>query len=164
MKKIQKGLPRSVQGQSLFEIVLAIGVMILVLGGLASLAMVSVRNSTFSRNKTLSSKYAQGASEWLRSERDANRDIFIGRAGAVDVAVKYCLLTLETSAWSNTGACSDGEVIANTLFKRDLTLTKTVEPLKLKTVIKADVVVSWQDAQGEHEARSYTYFSDWRER
>ena len=164
MKKFQKGLPRSERGQSLFEVVLAIAVLTLVLGGLASLATVSVRNSTFSRNKTLSSKYAQEASEWLRSERDTDRDVFISRAGAVDVTVRYCLQLqpLAASAWSNTGACLASEVIANTQFKRDLTLVKRIK--SLKTVIEADVVVSWEDSQGSHEARSMTYFSDWRER
>lgn len=156
MKKVQKG-------QSLFEVVLAIAVITLVLGGLASLATVSIRNSTFSRNKTLSSKYAQEASEWLRSERDKDRDLFIGRAGAVvDVPTYYCL-NANPLAW-NSGECPSGEFIPNTPFIRNLTLTKTVEPLRSKTVIKADVVVSWQDAQGDHEARSFTYFSDWRER
>ncbi len=147
------------EGMSLFEIVLSIGVLTLVLAGIVSLATTSVRNSTFSKEKTLSSKYAQEASEWLRSERDIDRTAFINRAGAVDVAVNYCLQTL---VWSNTGVCSAGEVITGTPFKRDLTLTKKIT--STKTVIEADVVVSWTDSQGEHQARSSTYLSDWRER
>lgn len=146
-------------GTSLFEIVLSIGVLTLVLVGIVSLATISVRNSTFSKEKTLSSKYAQEASEWLRSERDIDRTAFINRAGAVGVAVNYCLQTL---VWSNTGVCSAVEVITNTPFKRDLTLTKKIT--STKTVIEADVVVSWTDSQGEHQARSSTYLSDWRER
>lgn len=155
MKKTQRGLPRSVRGQSLFEVILAIAVLTLVLVGIVSLATSSVRNSTFSRNKTLGSKYAQEASEWLRSERDKNRDEFILKADAV----YYCLDAL---AWTNLGECSSSEFISNTSFIRNLTLTKTMKSGKI--VIGADVVVSWQDAQGEHEARSYTYLSDWRER
>lgn len=160
MKKIQKGLPRLNRGQSLFEVVLAIAVLTLVLGGLVSLATVSVRNSTFSRNETLSSKYAQEASEWLRSERDNDIDLFILKANpAFDIPKYYCLDAL---AWTKQVACSPSEFIAGTLFIRNLTLTKTVK--SGKTVIEADIVVSWQDSQGIHEARSFTYLSDWRER
>lgn len=147
------------EGMSLFEIVLSIGVLTLVLVGIVSLATTSVRNSTFSKEKTLSSKYAQEASEWLRSERDIDRTAFINRAGAVGVAVNYCLQTL---VWSNPGVCSAGEVITDTPFKRDLTLTKKITATK--TVIETDVIVSWTNSQGEHQARSVTYLSDWRER
>ncbi len=160
MKKTQKGLPRAKsRGQSLFEVILAIAVLTLVLVGIVSLATSSVRNSTFSRNKTLGSKYAQEVSEWLRSERDRDRDVFINRADAIGVEKKYCLQAL---VWTNLGECSDNELIANTPLKRNLTLIKRDK--SGKAVIEAKVVVSWQDAQGEHEARSYTYFSDWRER
>lgn len=156
MKKTQRGLPRFNRGQSLFEVILAIAVLALVLVGIVSLATSSVRNSTFSRNKTLGSKYAQEASEWLRSERDKGRDAFIARESVS--GGKYCLQTL---SWTNTGVCVD-ELIADTPFTRNLTLIKRVE--LGKTVIEADVVVLWQDSQGEHEARSYTYLSDWREK
>lgn len=160
MKKTQRGLPRSVRGQSLFEVILAIAVLTLVLVGIVSLATISVRNSTFSRNKTLGSKYAQEASEWLREERDKDRDAFINRAGAVDVPTYYCL-NADPLAW-NSGECPSGEFILNTPFVRNLILTKTMK--SLKTVIEAKVIVLWQDAQGDHEARSFTYFSDWREK
>jgi len=160
MKKIRNGLPRSVRGQSLFEVVLAIAVLTLILGGLVSLATVSVRNSTFSRNKTLSSKYALEASEWLRSERDNDIDSFILRVNsAFDIPKYYCLDAL---AWTKQVACSSTEFIIDTPFIRNLTLTKTKKSEKI--VIEANVVVSWQDSQGIHEARSFTYFSDWRER
>lgn len=147
------------EGMSLFEIVLSIGVLTLVLVGIVSLATTSVRNSTFSKERTLATKYAQEASEWLRSERDADNTIFKGRAGAVGVPVYYCLQIL---VWNNTGVCSTSEVIANTSFKRDLTLIKKTTPAK--TVIEADVVVSWTNSQGEHQARSTTDLSDWRDR
>lgn len=153
MKKTQRG-------QSLFEVILAIAVLTLVLVGIVSLATISVRNSTFSRNKTLASKYAQEASEWLRSERDKDRDAFILHADAsFDIPKYYCLDAL---VWTNLGKCSSSEFISNTPFIRNLSLTKTMK--SGKTVIEVKVVVSWQDSQGEHEARSFTYFSDWRER
>ena len=66
-----------VRGQSLFELVLAIGVSALVIVVLVSLVSNALQNSVFSRNQTLASRYAQSATEWLRGQRDNNIATFI---------------------------------------------------------------------------------------
>ena len=136
------------KGQSLFEVILALAVVALILVTVVSLAAFSVRNSSYSKNKTIAERYVQQAIEWLRGERDANSTTFFNRSG------NYCINNLSFIS----GQCSGN--ISGTVFKRELAISKTT--VNLKTVLKTEVIVSWSDGQGIHEARSITYFSDWR--
>jgi len=138
------------KGQSLFEVILALAVVALILITVVSLAAFSVRNSSYSKNKTIAESYVQQAVEWLRGQRDTN-SAFFSKNG------NYCLNNL---SFAITRKCSDSEKIADTIFKRDLTISKS--DVSSKTVLKTEVTVSWSDGQGIHEARSITYFSDWR--
>lgn len=141
-------------GQSLFEVVIALAVITLIIVGIVVLSTVSIRNSSFSRDKNISSKYVQEAVEWLRSERNKSPAQFQGNAVGT-----YCFNTL---SWSNVGNCGSTEIISDTPFQREVVFnTRT---LNGKTVIDADVVVFWYDGEGLHESRSSTTFNDLRER
>lgn len=148
-------IKRQVSGQSLFEVVLALAVVTLIMVGIVILAANSIRNSTFSKNKTLASKYAQEAIEWVRKERDDNNSLFITHVSVPN----YCFSTLD---WSNVGYCSSGEVIAGTLFQRQGDFS--VSSVSGKNIVEALIVVSWSDSQGQHEVRTTTNFSDVREK
>lgn len=141
-------------GQSLFEVVLALGVMTIITVGVIILTSYSVRNAAFARNKNLASKHSQEAIEWLRGRRDTDIQFFITSAQTNS----YCLDNLN---FSNTGTCASNEFIPNTGLLRDLTFTRTT--VSGKNIITATVVVSWTDARGRHEARSVTDFLDTRE-
>ena len=65
------------EGQSLYELVVAIAIMALFAMAVVSLATSSIQNSTYSKNQSLASSYAQEATEWLRGQRDANINNFI---------------------------------------------------------------------------------------
>lgn len=150
------------RGQSLFEVVLALGVMTAITIGIVSLTVISIRNASFSKNKTLAGRFAQEATEWLRSERDYNFNTFIGHVPGTS-SVTYCLPSLPTNhIWPASGACSSSNYITGTILLRKVVLTKSTP--SGKTIIEADVVVSWNDAQGYHEVRSATSFTDWRQR
>ena len=143
------------KGQSLFEVVIALGVVTLITVGIVILTINSIRNSTFSKNKTLASKYAQEAIEWVRGEREKNSSEFLDNVvygGGV-----YCLDDL---SWTNVGVCVD-EYIAGTNLTREVLFTTSL--LSGKNITEAQVVVSWDDSQGYHEARSTTSFADSRE-
>lgn len=143
------------KGQSLFEVVLALGVVTLITVGIIILATDSIKNSSFSKNKTLASRFTQEAIEWVRNERDKNFSSFINRA----IIPKYCFDTL---SWSNVGPCSGSEQIPDTILTREVDLsTYTVSG---KSIIEVLVVVSWNDSKGYHETRSSTNFSDIREK
>lgn len=133
-------------GQSFFEAVLALMIIALVAVTVASLSAVSIRNNIFSRNKTQANRYAREASEWLRQERDGDWTDFQGRGGT------WCLNTL--LGW-NSGACTTGEEITNTVFMREAVLTSAADE------VTANVTVKWTDAKGDHQVDLVTVFTKW---
>jgi len=139
------------KGQSLFEVILAIGIIGLVIASIAALAAISIRNTTFSRNNTQATAYAQEAVEWLRGQRDSDWTSFytnVSSAGGV-----YCLDTL---SWANPTACVK-EPISGTILERQVSFSG-ITP----TQVTANITVSWNDAQGFHQAETSTVFTDWR--
>lgn len=142
-------LIKNTSGQSLFEVIIAIGITSAILVAIINTAILSVRNTSFSRNKTLASRYSQQASEWLRSQRDENWQTFTTYSDAT-----WCLKDLD---WTRARTCSDTDNITATPFKRELTLT-TVSANQ----IDAKITVFWNDSQGYHEVKVSTYYTDWR--
>jgi hypothetical protein len=144
------------KGQSLFEVVLALGVITAICVGIVSLAVSAIRNASFSKNKTLAGRYAQEVTEWLRSERDTDFNIFEDNI----ITSPRCFPSLN---WTGrVGSCGESDNIAGTPLFRVIEFTTNT--ISGKTVIDASVRVYWDDAQGAHEVRSTTSFSDWRQR
>ena len=145
-------------GQSLFEVVLALGVITAITVGIVSLTVNAMRNAAFSKNKTLAGRYAQEATEWLRSQRDTNFDTFAD-GNHVGTSPR-CFPTL---GWGGrVGSCLATDNISGTPLFRIITFSSTAPSGKI--IIQADIKVYWTDAQGYHEVRSATSFSDWRQR
>lgn len=144
-------------GQSMFEVVLALFIITMIIVAVVILSTNAISNSLFSRNKTGAARYSQEAIEWLRNQRETNSDTFT-TAAATSL---YCLNS-NPPDFSNPGTCSSAELIANTVFKRELTFEGSV--VSGKNIINATVVTSWTDSKGYHEARAVTDFSDIREK
>ena len=155
-------MTKNEKGQSLFEVVLALGVITAITIGIVSLAAGSIRNASFSKNKTLAGRYAQEATEWLRGQRDADFDAFKESVDELSASA-LCIPTSPNPNWNGrVGGCGASDTITGTsLFREVLFSTDLVSG---KTVIEADVRVYWTDAQGDHEVRSATSFTDWRQR
>ena len=147
---------RHEKGQSLFEMMLALAVSTLIIVAIVALTSNAIRNTTFSKNKTLATRFSQEATEWLRGERDADFPTFETRA----LTPLYCLPSLSWTS-ASIGACTGGQEISNTIFKREVTFSSSL--VNGKTLIQAGVKVYWTDSQGTHEVRSVTNFSDWRQ-
>jgi hypothetical protein len=152
---------KNISGQSLFEIVIALALSVLIIVSLVSLAANAVRNSTYSRNKTQAARYSQEATEWLRGQRDTSFDYLYDMAS---VAV-YCFPVLDWTEAEAVAACPVDNVITGTIFRREISFARrTISDGGInKSVIDATVNVYWQDAQGVHEVKSATSFTDWRE-
>ena len=132
-------------GQSLFEIMFAVAIAALITTGIVVLSTDSVKNSSFSKDKTVASKLAQEANEWLRSQRDENWSNLSSRIGT------NCLGDL---SWSSS--CT----VVGTKFSREVILNSISQ-----TEIEAVVVVSWEsgDSGGNmREVRTVTRFTDWK--
>lgn len=141
------------KGQSLFEVVLALAVAALIIISIVALATISIRNANFSRNQSLATRYAQEAIEWLRGQRDEGWDAFTTRA----LTPLWCLKSL---SWTDAiiGGCGSSGFISDTIFKREISFT-ILDASNIDTEVK----VYWQDAQGLHETKTVTTFTDWRE-
>jgi hypothetical protein len=142
------------EGQSLFEVVLALALSTLIIVALVSLVANSIRNSSYSRNKTYATRYTQEATEWLRGERDGDWDVF-------STNFLFCptpphVQCLDTLAWGNCGICGDTEFVDN-IFKREVSFSD-IET----NSVTVEVATYWTDSQGIHEVRSNTILTDWR--
>lgn len=140
------------KGQSLFEVVIALGVITIILVSLVILAALSIRNATFSKNRSLATTLSQQTLEWLRTERDTSWAAFANHA-ATPI---WCMPTLSWSA-NFAGACAQGTVITDTVLSRELTFS-TLDPDTIQVVVR----LFWTDAQGSHESRTTTNFTNWR--
>ncbi|KKT33852.1 MAG: hypothetical protein UW21_C0007G0014 [Candidatus Woesebacteria bacterium GW2011_GWB1_44_11b] len=137
------------KGQSLFEVIVAMAIVTMILTAVVALAATSIRNTTSSRNEATATRLAQEAIEWLRGERDASWQIFANNS----LTPTWCF---ETLSWSKAGPCTAGDEVAGTIFRRGANFANA------GTSVEASVVVSWADAQGDHEVRTSTLFTDWR--
>lgn len=140
------------KGQSLFEVVLAIAVVTLITVGIIILATNSIRNSTYSKNKTLASKYAQEGIEWVRDQRATDPTTFYTN---VNVPT-FCISDL---TWDNPGSCSDFYIGTTNLYRE---ITFSVSDLNGKTSVYTVVTVYWDDSQGQHQAKAETTLVDTR--
>jgi len=148
------------KGQSLYELVVAIGIMALVVIAVVSLAVNSIHNSNYSKNNSQASTYAQEASEWLRGQRDANITTFLTNAVNPN---PWCLKSEPIVSWpGSSGSCSPTDFMSGTPFIRQVNFTVTSP--SGKTQIEADVIVSWTDSKGIHQVKNDTNFSDLRQR
>jgi Tfp pilus assembly protein PilV len=134
-------------GQSLFEVLVAVGISALILLGVVSLATSSVRNSNFSKNNSQATKYTQEEMEWLREQRDADWSAFMSSVGGGG-----CSGTL---SWG--GNCSINPTFIRTasftcsFFNPGPPPTTTGAICNASAnIVDAQVSVTWQDAQGSH--------------
>lgn len=134
-------------GQSLFEVVFAVGIMAIILVAVVALAAKSVKNSDLSGANASATKYAQGAVEWIRSQRDANWTNLTSHVGT------NCLVGNPLSGWGGALPCP---ITGDTTFRRRAILT-SINP----STIDAAVEVSWTDSSGIHTVRSVTRFTNW---
>ena len=140
-----------VAGQSLFEVVFAVGMSALIITAVVILATNAIANSTFSKNKSLAGRFTQEAVEWLRGQRDTDWEAFYTNA---QISPR-CLPSL---AWNLTGPCGESDTInSNSNFKREADFS-LIGPEN----VEAKVKVYWEDGRGLHEVSTVTNFTDWR--
>ncbi len=144
------------KGQSLFELIVAVAFISLVVLAVIGLATKSIDNSSFSRNRTLASRYTQSAVEWLRSQRDNDWNAFASRAQG---GRTWCLRTL--TSFNNPGPCGSGEYVLGTNnFWREAILDYNPGP---PPRVEATVITSWRGSSDKiHESRATTVFTNWK--
>ncbi len=159
MKKLFGGFSK---GQSMVEMVVAIGMVALVLVAIVSGISLSVRNSRFSKNKALATRYAQEAVESFRSYRDeVGWDPFLDEVLSGGESSTYCLPTIPGSIVDiagSLGMCS-GEKIVNTAgdteFVREVVVTDNTG------MVEIEAEISWTEGSKTHNSTLISRFNEW---
>lgn len=138
-------------GQSVFEVVLAVGVVTVVLIALVALVSQTQRNVNAAKNRSAGSRMVQEANEWLRNERDMGWTTFYARTNG---NTTWCLNSL---GWSSQGGC--GGNMTGQPFRREVAF---VRDNSNSNTVEAEVRVAWTDSQGAHEIKASTHFTNWR--
>jgi len=143
------------KGQSLYEVIIALGVMIIVIVSLLSLASNSVKNARLSRTRTLATRHSQETLEWLRNQRDQDWDDFYSQTNQNI----WCIIS-DPPSWespSKSGDCNTDDIIQGSLFSREVEFSQIDA-----NNIKATVRVFWEGKDGYKEIKNITYFTNWR--
>lgn len=139
-------------GQTLIELILALGVIAVVLTGLSSVVTSSLRYGQASQYRSRGVKYAQEGLEITRRLRDTSTwDAF--RAYAGTGTKDWCLD--ESGQW----AVSDGNgcpLSADSLFWRIVTFTWNDPTMEVAST------VSWADRTPVATVSFRTYFTQWK--
>lgn len=150
----------SQRGQSIIEVIFATVVVALVLVAVLSTILASLRNSRTSLEQTRATKHAEEVLEWIRQNRTALGWAVVtnGIANTGD-SDTYCL-TQVPSDWASLssygGVCERTDVILNSPFRRELTLTRTSE-----TEFEAEVTLTWPGKTGDVTTTLQSIFARW---
>lgn len=152
-------------GQTLLEVVLAVGVMALITTSLVIFSSKSVANSVYTKNKILANQYAKELSEWLKSERDTSFAIFSARFPASPTTKTFCFPTLP-SDWTVEAKCEDivdpdplPYIDGAPPFFRQAEFTNIEEVGK--TYVSAKIKIIWTDST-RHEVNTEINLADWK--
>lgn len=136
------------QGQSLVEVVVAVGVVVILVTGLIVGTTSALKTSQYGRSKSQAIKYAQEAMELTRQLRNNGWATFAARSGL------WCLD--KVGAWiQGAGTCP---LNIDNLFTRSATFTWNVGSSRMEVVVN----VSWSDGGGLHNTQLTTYFTQWK--
>lgn len=135
------------KGQSLFEVVLALAVSVIIIMAIVSLASKSVTTSTYSNNNSQAARYVGEAMEYMRKEKE------FGSWNTLKTAItagsgQWCMTDLSLT---NSHACNpfnSSDNIPNTIFQRTATASATA------STINIDIGVTWFDEKGFHRVNT----------
>lgn len=152
------------RGQTLFELVIALAVVVLVITGIVKAVTTAIKNSAFARNKSEATRYSQEAMEWVKTERDKKSwNDFTGKT----LSSKACMSTLSWPTQAvpcDTGL--DSNKIQNTVFFRNITIQDTNKAPCESTDSSCDITVEvfWLDTDTtQHTSTLQTRVTNWRE-
>lgn len=137
-------------GQSIYEVVVAIGIITFALLAMVGMVISSIAATTYTRNKSNANRYTQEAIEWLRSERNADWDTFFNNATSHASASGTCVGSLNWTA----GSCT----IVDTIYRRRMFFNVTLNPT---VEIDVRVETQWDDGRGTHVSEASTTFTNW---
>lgn len=146
------------KGQTLLEILVALGTGVVVLLALSTVVLSSLSAAQFSKNQNLATLYAQQGMEIVRSIKQTNWDSFYtnytAAGGNVGVASSFCLPKDDTTP--NVGICTNP--VIDGVYKRDIKF----EILEVGSKVRTTVIVTFTDSKGDHKSKLITVFTNWQ--
>ncbi|MBP9700233.1 hypothetical protein KBD71_03035 [Candidatus Woesebacteria bacterium] len=156
---------QSQAGQTLIEIIIAVGLVVLVLTSISAGVAISVRNNRHAKSMEEAKQYAREGSEWLRRMRDQlGWDSFAQAVRADGASITYCLPALPQTgaafiALSNQ-TCTTSQVISGTVFNRSMAVTTSAGAIP--DTVTAVISVSWSDGGKQFASQSTLTLRRWR--
>ncbi len=153
---------RNQKGIGLIETLLALGIGIIIITALVSLAIFTLRSSLQNKLLLSGTQHANQEIELVRAYRDSNAwQDFIDDANAQNCFTSSCYMDSGASSL----AITSGEKIldAGTLeeIRKSFTLTSLDSPND--TLIKVNVKVTWRIGSEDKATYNYTELSNWRQ-
>ncbi len=144
------------KGQSLIEVVVALGVAVAVLVAITSTVLTSLYNSQFSKNQNLATLYGQQGMEIVRDLKNRSWTDFYNHT-AQQGATTYCLPQSGVLN-QNPGSCQQNELL-NGLFRREIVFIRMTDNPSGK--VQVTTTVSFTDSKGEHKSELISIFTSW---
>lgn len=138
----------SQNGQTLAEIVVALGIVLILLSGLVSGATSAVKTNSQTQKRSLAVTYSQEALELSRKLRDEDWDSFQARSGL------WCLN--KDGVW--TQGAPSCPVNIDSFYTRGVTFTWNEAGSRMEVV----ATVSWPDGGSTHQSQLTTFFTQWQ--
>lgn len=167
MKLLSESKKKAMSGQTMIEMVVATGMVALVLVAIVSGIALSIRNSRFSKNKALATRYAHEAVEKFRNYRDeVGWEPFIDEVLGGSTELDFCLPTMPASAvevTNFTGACVSEKItntLGNTEFVRGAHVTVQSQSNPNDTV-EMTVTVTWVEGSKIHSSELVSRLNSW---
>lgn len=137
------------KGQTLVEVVVVIGVVVLLVTGLISGTTASLKSAQSGRIRSQAVSYAQEAQEVVRSIRDRSWSIFSAYSGS------YCM-GMDLSLTPSAGACGVNITGGEHSFSREVTFNWQ-DPKMVVTSI-----VSFVEGETTKNVTLVTYLTKWK--
>jgi type II secretory pathway pseudopilin PulG len=154
-------------GQSLIEVIVATGMVGLVLTAIVAGIALGIRNSRFSKNQSLATRFSQEALEWTRLFRDeVGWQPFYNSVSGDGNPVTYCFSQIPADFESfdllETGTC-DGVKIQDpygedTEFEREVEISLDSNPPQSAVIT---VIVAWQEGSKIHQSQVIGQLHEW---
>jgi type II secretory pathway pseudopilin PulG len=152
------------KGQTLVEVVVALGVVILLVTGLITGTVFSLKASQNSRARSLATKYVQEAIEIARKDREISWYNFTSLSG------DYCMPENSISfleAPVHSGTCNQSDYIK--LDSPQIVFIRTVKfdsiaavPSVNPDLIRVTATVTWKEGDTTRTSQATTDFTNWR--
>lgn len=143
-------------GQTLVEVIVAIGVVVLLVTGLIVSTSVTLKASQYGKMRSLGTQYANEAVEAARNLRDSGWSTFFTTYGGFS----WCLN--KAGEWSKMVGASCIPNI-DSYYTRVVTFTWHDDPLISNDErMQVDVAVTWVDGAKTYSATLSTYLTQWK--